>query len=137
MIRGGRAAGRRTRPVAVSIAFFFFFFFFREDIGTYHVERHDILERDLPGAVPLHQDLVDDLGATPGGQTDHEGLVFGGFEGFDATDDVVGDVVGDRQRILSDNDSPAEAVSRAYGVCRRDKDIHGELRELRHWLIDC
>ncbi len=52
--------------------------------GNYHVEGHDILEGDLARAVALDQDLVDDLGAGAGGQTQHEGLGLGGLERLDA-----------------------------------------------------
>lgn len=48
--------------------------------ATYHVEGDDIFERDLPGAVPLHEDLVNDLWCAPGWQPDDEGLVLCRFE---------------------------------------------------------
>ena len=52
---------------------------------TYHVEGHDILERDLARAVALDQDLVDDLGTGAGWQAQDEGLGLGGLESLDAT----------------------------------------------------
>jgi hypothetical protein len=51
---------------------------------TYHVEGYDILERDLAGAVALHEDLVDYLGAAAGRKTQDEGIRFGGIESLDA-----------------------------------------------------
>jgi hypothetical protein len=51
--------------------------------AAYHVERHDIFERDLTGTVALHQELVDDLGAAASGQTQHERLFLGGVECLD------------------------------------------------------
>lgn len=52
--------------------------------GTYHVEGDDILERDLAGAVALHEDLVDDLGAAAGRKAQDEGVSFGRVESLDA-----------------------------------------------------
>ena len=51
---------------------------------SYHVEGHDILERDLAGAVALHEDLVDELRAAAGWQTEDEWLLRGGLESLDA-----------------------------------------------------
>jgi hypothetical protein len=54
-------------------------------VGIYHVEGHDILERDLAGAVALDEDFVDDLRAAPGGQAQDKGLSLGWLESLDAT----------------------------------------------------
>jgi hypothetical protein len=51
---------------------------------SYHVESHDILERDLPGAMTLHEDLVDEFRAAASGKTKHKGLLSGRLERLDA-----------------------------------------------------
>lgn len=43
----------------------------------YHVERHDILERDVACSVAAHQDIVDDLWAAAGRESEYEGPVLG------------------------------------------------------------
>lgn len=50
----------------------------------YHVERHDILERDVASPVAPYQDIVDDLWAAAGRESEYEGPVRGWLECLDA-----------------------------------------------------
>jgi len=50
----------------------------------YHVERHDILKRDVAGFVAAHQDIVDNLWAAAGRESEYEGPVRGWLECLDA-----------------------------------------------------
>ena len=52
--------------------------------NTYHVECHDILERDVAGAVAADEGLVDNFRAAAGGKTQNEGIRLGGLESLDA-----------------------------------------------------
>lgn len=52
--------------------------------GAYHVEGHDIFERDLAGAVTLDEDLVDEFWATAGWQAEDEWVFWGWLECVDA-----------------------------------------------------
>ena len=52
--------------------------------SQYHIERHDILERNITGLVTIHEMLIDDLRTTARRKTEHVGLLRGGLECFDA-----------------------------------------------------
>jgi hypothetical protein len=47
---------------------------------SYHVESHDILERNFASAMTLHEDLVDKFRAAASRQTKHKGLLSGRLE---------------------------------------------------------
>ena len=50
---------------------------------TYHIESHDISERNGTGSVALHEDFVDDFRAAAGRKSEHEGSILGWLEFVD------------------------------------------------------
>lgn len=51
--------------------------------SQYHIERHDILERNITGLVTIHEVLIYDLRTTARRKTEHVGLFRGGLECLD------------------------------------------------------
>lgn len=74
--------------------------------GSYHIERHDVVERYLAVMVCFHKTLVHLLRAATGRQTQYEGPVRARIKIFDTLDDVLCDVLRSAMAIVPDDKPP-------------------------------
>lgn len=85
MIRDDRGEARRIRPIFSSQEASPFNISVDKERRSYHIERHNMFERDFPSFVAPDQGFVDDFRAASSWKANHEWIALSRLERFDAT----------------------------------------------------